>query len=390
MKTITLQANKQKPIIFGHPWVFPKAIAAQDRGLQCGDVVAVFAADGRRVGSGVYNPNSLYRVRMLAYTKEDLAELSLEEIVSARLRAAKSLRHQLGLPNATTNAFRLFNSEGDGLSGLTIDIYNTIAVVASSAYWTQANRELIENCLQKIYPVETILWFGQKKSLQQDGWQDVNNTVIQQQVSVKSHGIQFAIDFSETQKTGLYLDQQDNHRRIAELTRDKKVLDLYCYTGGFALHAAKAGAAKVTAIDSSPAAIAAAQKNAQANGLEQQIEFIAADAREMLSTAKDYDLVILDPPKIIPSRRHIKQGEQYYRFLHNELFKVLRQDTLVFSCNCSAAMEKERFAQLINQASHHQQRELRFLGAFGPALDHPLLEHFPEGNYLHAILIAIS
>ncbi len=387
MKRVVLHAKKQKPIILGHPWVFPKAIDQLDTSVQCGELVAVFDAGGQRVGSGVFNPNSLYRVRMLAYADKD-ESVSLEAMIEERLQAAIKLRQQLGLPRSDTNAFRLFNSEGDGLSGLTIDIYDDVAVVASSAYWTQANRELIETSLRKLYPLQNILWFGQTKSLQQDGWQEKDPAPVNQEVTVKLNGITMKIDFSDTQKTGLYLDQQDNQQRIAALAKDKKILDLYCYTGGFALNAAKAGATKITAVDSSPSAIQQAEANAKANNFN-NIEFIQADARELLKTAGDYDMVIIDPPKVIPSRRHVHQGEQYYRFVHNELFKVMQPGTLLLTCNCSAALTKERFSQLIDQASKQNRRELRMLGNFGPSLDHPMLEHFPEGNYLHALLVAV-
>jgi len=388
MISLTLNAAKVKPILFGHPWVFPKAISNYSATPDSGELVQVLSPEGECIGYGVFNAASLYRVRMLSYAAEDIAP-ELSAIVSYRLRQAWDLRARLNLPNEFTTAFRWCNSEGDGLSGLTIDVFHDVAVVSSSAYWVEQHRALIEACLRDIMKPAHILWRSQGKPLQQDGWTDVDEDPLHEITqTVLENGIQFSVDFRHTQKTGLFLDQRDNHRRIAELSRGKRVLDLYCYTGGFALHAAKAGAAMVTAVDSSAPAIEQAQANAAQNGLT-NVNFIHDDAKEYLARAGDYDIIILDPPKLAPSRAHIQKASSMYRFLHREIFHYLKPNALLFTCSCSSAMTLPLFLQLINYSAQSSQRHCRILGTFGASGDHTMLPGFSEGNYLQGVLLTV-
>ncbi len=385
---IYLHQAKQGPIRRGHPWVFPKAILKHTGTLVTGELVDVFGAAGEALGVGVYNEHSLYRVRMLAYAFEDIKEFSIVNIIAHRLRQALLLRNNLNLPNALTSAYRLFNSEGDGLSGLTIDRFNNTCVVASSAYWVQANKKIIKAAIQKEMSLEHILWLPQTKPLAQDGWKQTDIETNTQCETVLEEGIIYQVDFSTTQKTGLFLDQRENHQRITPFARGKRVLDLYTYTGGFALHAAKAGASVVTAVDSSAQAIALAKQNAHLNELD-FIDFVEADARDYLAKAAEYDLIILDPPKLVPSLRHVQQAKNYYRFLHRELFKEMRSGTLLMTCNCSSALSAQEFTELASSQALAVGKMVRILGVFGPASCHPTLAAFPEGHYLTAVLLAV-
>lgn len=384
---VIIHQAKQTPVLRGHPWIYPKAIVKTKGNLRTGELVDVFAEDGEHLAIGVYNEHSLYRVRILFRSWEPQACQHFEDIIAYRLDQAFLLRKSLNLPNVQTNAYRLFNSEADGLSGLTIDCFNDYYVVSSSAYWVEQQRQLIYQCLDS--RIEgTILWFPQTKSLTQDGWQITKEETHSAITQISEQGVQFEINFSAVQKTGLFIDQRDNHQRIAALAQDKKVLDLYTYTGGFALHAAKAGAVSVTAVDSSSPAIAQAQRNAQLNGLE-TIDFIAADARNYLAVAGDYDIVILDPPKLVPSKRDLNRAKNYYRFLHRELFKTMKKGALLMTCNCSAAMSAAEFTELVSMQALMVERQVRIIGIYGPAACHPLLASFPEGNYLTAVLLSI-
>ena len=184
------------------------------------------------------------------------------------------------------------------------------------------------------------------------------------------------------------LDQRDNHLRIAKLASGKRVLDLYTYTGGFALHAAKAGASQVTAVDSSSSAILSAKKNAELNQLT-TIEWIEGDARDYLALAEHHDIIIVDPPKLAPSQQHLQRTKNYYRFLHRELFKVMRSGSLLMTCNCSSALTSSEFSELVFAQASAVGKTARVLGVFGPALCHPTLPAFPEGHYLTALLISL-
>ncbi|QRN03636.1 methyltransferase domain-containing protein [Legionella sp. MW5194] len=386
--SVVLEQSKQSSILRGHPWIFPKAIAKTTGHLQTGELVSILNAEGALVGTGVYNEHSLYRVRVLALAFEKIDCSSFAGIVKHRLRQALTLRQALNLPNETTNAYRLFNSEADGLSGLTIDCFNTCCAVSSSAYWVEAQRPEIIACLQEIIPCDEVIWLSQSKPLSQDGWEAEAEAINPRVTEIVEGGVRFQIDFSTAQKTGLFIDQRENHQRIAALAKGKKVLDLYSYTGGFALHAAKAGALKVTAVDSSKPAIEQAIRNAQLNGVN-QVEWVAADARDYLAQAGDYDLIILDPPKLVPSRRDLNRAKNYYRFLHREVFKAMVPGSLLMTCNCSSALSAQEFAALAAGQAAMVGKQVRLVGIFGPASCHPTLPSFPEGNYLTAVLLAV-
>jgi 23S rRNA (cytosine1962-C5)-methyltransferase len=386
--TVYLQKAKQGAVRRGHPWIFPKAIARQAGNVVTGELVDVVDADGERLGVGVYNEHSLYRVRMLAYAFESVDMESIAALVTHRLKQALQLRQSINLPNTETTAYRLFNSEGDGLSGLTIDTFNKVCVVSSTAFWVQAHKDMISQTLRDLMSIEHIIWSAQAKSLKQDGWQQVSDDEVSGTEDVLEAGVLYHVDFSNKQKTGLFLDQRENHQRIAALAEGKRVLDLYTYTGGFALHAAKAGAVAVTAVDSSSQAITLAKQNAHLNHLE-SIEFIEADARDYLVKAGDYDLVVLDPPKLVPSQRHLQQAKNYYRFLHREVFKYMKAGSLLMTCNCSSALSTQEFTELVSAQAMAAGKIVRIIGVFGPASCHPTLASFPEGNYLTAVLLAV-
>lgn len=379
---IDLHPDKHTTVLKGHPWLFPKAIAKQ-KNCQTGELVEIYDAQGQWLAVGMYNEHSLYRVRLIS---RDNA--TLDEIIRRRLAQAYQLRCALNLPNKQTNAYRLFNSEADGLSGLTIDRFETICVVASSAYWVEKNRHRLTEALQQLLPQDEIIWLSQPKPLAQDGWQGDMLVSAPQQKQILENGLCYEVDFSQTQKTGLFLDQRDNHQRIAAIAKDKRVLDLYTYTGGFALHAAKAGAVSVTAIDSSQHAIELAQRNAALNQIT-SIEFIADDARNYLSKAGDYDLIILDPPKLVPSKKHIERAKNYYRYLHRETIKAMQPGALLLTCNCSSALSTQQFTELVGAQAQAVGKTAKILGVYGPALCHPTLPAFPEGNYLTAVLLGI-
>lgn len=388
---VYLYETKQTSLKQGHPWIFPKAIRHTSGQLVTGELVEVLGEDKTLFAVGVYNEYSLYRVRILAWAWEAFVDQPLAAIVEQRLQQALAIRQSLNLPNQLTTAYRLFNSEADGLSGLTIDRFNQNLVVSSSAYWVEANKTLIQSILQMLLPTDQILWFSQTKPLKQDGWQEDGQQEFQPIVEsavVLEAGILFQVDFAQAQKTGLFLDQRENHQRIAQLATGKKMLDLYCYTGGFALHAAKAQATYVCAVDSSAPAIEQARNNAKLNELN-NIDFIKADARSYLSQAYGYDLIVLDPPKLVPSQQHLERAKNYYRFLHRELFKVMRPTSLLLTCNCSSALSTTAFANLVANQAIAVGKQLRILGVFGPASCHPTLASFPEGQYLTALLVVV-
>lgn len=389
---IRLDSEKALSFYQGHPWLYPKAMQIPKNEPQAGSLVAI-SDDTGVVAYGIYNPHSLYRVRVLLRVnpEDKSAAPNLEIILAQRLKEAMLLRQSLNLPNPKTNAFRLCNSEADGLSGLTIDAFDGHLVVSSSALWVETNRPLITRLITELYQPHSLVWRSQHKPLKQDGYladEQTNMADGGARVIVYEETVAFEVDTASGQKTGLFLDQRDNHALIASLANGRRVLDLYSYSGGFALHAAKAGASEVVAVDSSAQAIELARKNAEHNALT-NIQWIQGDAREYLGMAKDFDIVILDPPKLVPSKRHVEQAKNYYRFLHREVLKVMPRGSLLLSCNCSSAISRDAFSSLVAQQAAHVGRELRLLQVRGPASCHPVIPGFPEGQYLSAVLFAV-
>jgi 23S rRNA (cytosine1962-C5)-methyltransferase len=386
---IILNAQKQQKIIQGHPWVFPQAIQKIIGKPDAGDWVEVFDHQENLIGGGFFNPHSLYRVRMLANQIEIKHFKEVKSILTHRLERAISLRTTLGFPNERSNCYRLCNSEADGLSGLVIDVLNDKIVVSSSAFWVESKRQLILQIIKERFPESQALWFGQPKPLKQDGFEHPHrDDATNIRTIAKEEGVLFEIGFENVQKTGIFIDQRENHHRLAQLCKDKKVLDLYTYHGGFALHAARHGAQMVTAIDSSAAAIEHAKHNAALNQVA-QITWIVDDAKNHLEKAGDYDVVILDPPKLVPSKRHLNAAKNLYRFLHRQVFKHLRSGSILMTCNCSSALSTQDFLHLVTQQALAEGKMIQILGVYGPAICHPVLPVFPEGNYLTAILLTV-
>ncbi len=384
---VYLQPAKQGLVCNGHPWVFPKAIKLTKGRLVTGELVQVFTQNNTLIGVGMFNEHSLYRVRMLATAAEFEQFPDGLAIITNRFKQAKLVRDNLALSNTCSNAFRLFNSEADGLSGFTMDYFDGVLVVASSAYWVERHKTTIKEAIESVFKPKRILWLAQAKPLKQDGWTDIQLENNDCSVVISEEGVAYEINFNNTQKTGLFLDQRENHHYLSKFVKNKSVLDLYTYMGGFALHAAKAGARKVTAVDSSDTAINQAKKNAILNKVE--IEFITADARDYLHQAKNYDVVILDPPKLIPSQKHLQQAKNYYRYLHRELFKVMRSGSLLMTCNCSSAISAVEFSKLVQSQALAVNKQVRQIASLGPACCHPTLPMFPEGNYLTAALFVL-
>ncbi len=384
---VILHPGKDVTVKGGHPWIYPKAIAKIKGTPHNGELISVLDANHNLLALGAYNENSLYRVRVLLQAFEKVNH-DLKSIIEHRLKQANTLRTLLNLPNDTTNAYRLFNSEADGLSGLTVDCFNQHLVISSSAYWVEANRAIIQELIHELNPEKKQIWISQHKLLAKEGFHGELGMGSQEQTVVKEAGVQLNVQFENAQKTGLFLDQRENHQRLAALAKGKTVLDLYTYSGGFALHAALGGAKAVTAVDSSAQAIEQAKSNQTLNQLN-TIHFVQADARDYLAKAGDFDIVILDPPKLVPSRAHLAKAKNYYRFLHREVFKAMKPGSLLITCNCSSALSANAFTDLVETQAREVACTTRILGVYGPSSCHPTLAAFPEGHYLTAVFMAI-
>lgn len=407
---VTLMGGKARLFKNGNPLVFGGAVKyVEPKHVEAGAVVDVVDGSDKLVGWGVYNPHSMYRVRLLASDEPSLLEhRDLGRLLSHRIAAASMVRTAAGLPSAETTAYRLVNGEGDRLSGLMVDIFDGTAVVVSSALWLERNRETISEALLALPAVSHVEWRRSEARLKKDGWEEVSAKDEGGEAAagapepepeggggalrVLENGLRYHVDI-RGQKSGFYCDQRDNRRQLAELCAGRSVLDLFCYSGGFSLCAAAAGAARCLGIDSSAAAVDLASRNAALNGLESVCEFMRADVMVHLkeaSLAGAYDVVICDPPKLAPTVKDLPRATNRYRKLNGLAMRAVRPGGLLLSCTCSGAMTQSgTFDQVLQAAALAEGRTLTLLRRSNAACDHTTHPAYPEGQYLTAVLAVV-
>lgn len=385
------------------------------------------------IGYGVYNPHSMYRVRILCHATqhpvlakeskrkqkqrvEDHDNEILNSILERKMSDAMNLRLAMNLPSESTDTYRLVNGEGDGCSGLAIDIIGgSTAIVMSSAAWCEVHKVAIVEVLDGLlndHPSYTgvdieIIWRNTPSRLKQDGYElssesegseEDDTAVIATESSVKY----LTYPYSNGQKTGFYCDQRDNRLMVAEYCRDKRVLDLCCYNGGFALNAMMQGAAHCVGVDSSQDAIDAATANAMENDLDQaKISFVREDIavymKNAMSQEEEFDVVVLDPPKLAPNLSTLDKASRKYHALNRDAMNLINRDKggLLLTCTCSAAMTQkdggQYFLNMVNGAGHSAKRRVTLLRVNGAAPCHTQSPaSFPAGAYLTAALFHVG
>ena len=394
---MTLVSGKARLFKSGNPLVFSGAVKRVEPGsLRAGDIVDVVDGADKLLGWGVYNPHSMYRVRLLASDEPALLEhRNMGELVAHRVRSAAAVRSAAGLPSEETTAYRLINGEGDRLSGLMVDVFDGVAVVVSSALWLERYRDEVSAAISSLPTVNRLEWRRSEARLKKDGWDPSEGgaqaeAAAEAAVCVKENGLRYHVDVFG-QKSGFYCDQRENRKALAELCRGRAVLDLFCYSGGFSLGAARAGAASCVGVDSSGAAVALATRNAELNGLAATCRFTKADVMAFLQEAPPLsDVVICDPPKYAPTVKDLTRAERKYRKLNSLAMRAVRPGGLLLSCTCSGAMTQSGgFERMLQDAALAEGRSLTLLRRSGAASDHTLHPAYPEGHYLTAVLAVV-
>ena len=389
------------------------------------------------IGYGVYNPHSMYRVRLLLHEtihpilakeirsmRKDLRmghddsvnqDTILQTILEKKMSDAIQLRVAMNLPSVTTDTYRLINGEGDGLSGLAVDVFGgKVAVIMSSAAWCEIHKDVILSCLDtslKRHPSYKdknidVVWKNTPSRLVQDGFEveHVDNANEDVSVVATESSIKYlTYPFSDGQKTGFYCDQRDNRQMIAKYCENKRVLDLCCYSGGFCLNAIIHGkAASALGVDSSEDAVNAATVNAKLNGLEMssisfQRDDIATFMKNAIESNDEYDVVILDPPKLAPSISTLTKASRKYHSLNRDAMNLINKSRggLLLTCTCSAAMSQQSggqfFLNTVNSAALSAKRQATLLNVNGAAPCHTQSPaSFPAGNYLTCALFFIG
>ena len=413
---VVLKGGKARLFKEGQPLVYSGAVdRVEGRAPRAGDLVVV--ADGNRtpVGWGMFNPDSQYRVRILQNAREferqpDLV-LDLERLLRARFASAVRARRALGFPNAETDAFRLLNSEGDRVSGLVVDVLAGHLVVQPSAAWAERHRGVVERALREAVGDAaggeaggggggpSLSWRPSRPAYQKEGVRlprpadpAADPAAGGPELSViRERGVKSWVDLAGGQKTGCYLDQRDNRAAVRGLAAGLDVLDLCCYSGGFAVSAALGGAASVVGVDSSAAAVALARRNAELNGVADRCAFVEADISEYmrasLAAGETFGLIVLDPPKLAPNPKVLEKAARKYKKLNKMALRLLRPGGLLLTCTCSGAMTQSgTFPTVLRKAAVEASRELRVLRTSGAGPDHAVDIFYPESEYLTAVL----
>ncbi len=388
MATVHLNPGREERLAGGHLWIYEGEIRAIDGRVDPGDVVDVRAADRSFIGRGYVNPRSTIAVRLLTRQRETIDEAFFRR----RLEDAMGLRRRMV---GAATAYRVVYSEGDGLPGLIVDRYGDVLVVQTLTLGMVRQEGLIVRRLQEMLQPTAIYARNDAPVRRREGLPLEARFVAGEAPfvqDIEEHGLRFQVDVAAGQKTGFFLDQRENRAAVAAYARGD-VLDVFCYTGGFAMHAARAGA-RVTGIDISPEAVAAASTHARLNGVESRCTFQTANAfdalRAMARQAPRFDLVVLDPPAFAPSRSDVSKAAAGYKEINLRAIKVLRPGGILVSCSCSYHINEGLLIDIVAQAAHDARRRLRLLEARTQARDHPVHPGMPETRYLKCLILEVS
>jgi 23S rRNA (cytosine1962-C5)-methyltransferase len=389
-----------------HPLIFRRMLEEEAAAARPGDLVQVVDRGGQPFGFGLYNPRSEIVVRMLSYGDQPPDEAFWHQ----RLARAVALRCETLALDAVADAYRIVHSEADGLSGLVVDRFQdtlSAEIYSLGIYQRSAAllKRLAELCGTRHWTLSVdASVHGLEGFLAEPAYSDG----CPRQVTISEFGTKFRVNFAEGHKTGFFCDQRDNRRQAAQYCRGRTVLDLCCYTGGFAVQAKYLGeAAEVTAVDLDEKAIDLARENAQLN--RAKVHFVHADAfaymRDMLKGGRAYDVVILDPPKLIRSRRELGEGTKKHFDLNRLAMQLVRPGGLLVSCSCSGLLGEAEFTRLLVSASRQAAapgaggeslraapsgRRMQILARTGASADHPIAANCPETEYLHAVWMRIE
>ncbi|MHC4548044.1 MAG: class I SAM-dependent rRNA methyltransferase [Planctomycetota bacterium] len=394
MGTVVVRSGHAKPLWRGHPWVFKESIARIDGDPAAGDLVRVTDEMGRLLGRGFLNPRSKIAVRILAREEQGEADAGL---FRRRIERALALRREtLGLPRIT-DAYRLVHSEGDLLPGLVVDHFAGHLVVQFSTLGMHLRREAVLDALEEAVRPASIHERPDRRACAQEGIEPRGGLLRGRAPAapplVREHGVCFRVGLGAGQKTGFFTDQRDNRRLVASFARERTVLDLHTYSGGFGLAAAASGASKVLGLDTSGPALALAAENAMLNR-GPQVRLERADARDALNRlhrrGRAFDIVVSDPPAFAPTRGAVEGALRAYRDLHLRALRVVRPGGLLAVSCCSGAVAAADFEQTLRDAAHDVGRRVQVLQRGGQAADHPVLATCPEGRYLEFILACVT
>lgn len=390
---LVLKSKKDQSLVRRHPWVFSGAIKSIEGQPEDGDIVAVHANKGRFLGRGMYSTAGSIAVRVLVFEDQPIDSEYFEE----RIKEAWNLRKTLGLAGSTdTQIFRLLHAEGDGIPGCIVDVYGSTAVLQAHAIGIHQMKETIaqaivdssDGLVDKVYDKSS-------ETLPRDYASSFSNDYIIGEGDgkgvFKEYGIDFNINWATGQKTGFFIDQRENRAYLGSISKDKKILNTFCYTGGFSIYSLQAGASMVHSLDSSQKAMDLVDENVKLNGFdEKNHKSIKADAVDYLKDLdEEYDIIVLDPPAFAKGMHSRHNAIQGYKRLNGHAIRQIRPGGLLMTYSCSQVITPQIFRSTILSAAINENRKVRIVAQLHQPGDHPVNIFHPEGEYLKGLVLEV-
>ena len=403
MITVYLKPHKEESLLRFHPWVFSGAIRSIQLDAdyphtqpQEGEVVQVLNSNGKTLGVGHYQIGSI-AVRILAFGVGELPADFWQE----RIRAAYQVRCSLGLVSDNNNSYRLVHGEGDFLPGLIVDVYADTAVIQAHSIGMHCHRQEIAEAIAQIVPQVDKVYYKSDDTLPHKApiqGERVGYLIGAEKADfngdfwAKENGLDFRIDWLRGQKTGFFIDQRDNRSLLEHYAKDKEVLNMFCYTGGFSVYALRGGAKLVHSVDVSQKAIDLVRSNVDHNfGADAPHEAFAEEAFEFMAKNQNkYDLIILDPPAFAKHRDAVKNALRGYQRLNAKGIQAIRPGGILFTFSCSQAIDKDMFRLAVFSAAAQVGRKVRILHQLHQPADHPINIYHPEGEYLKGLVLQVE
>lgn len=387
MRKVVLKPDREQSLLRRHPWIFSGSIASFPP-CEKGEVLPVFSSKGDFLATAYFHPENSLSGRVLSFV-----DLPIKEILTNALQRSLKLRSTLFDP-IITNSYRLINGEGDGLPGLIVDCYADILVLQVHTYGMERLKKEIVDLLIALLSPRTIIEKSVSPARRQEGLEDAQGVLFGEdiaEIQVLENGLRFAVDCQGGQKTGFFLDQRDMRSLVRSLSKDKRVLNCFSYTGGFSISALAGGARSAVSVDVSAPALKIAEKNTLLNGFSHKLHTVLkADVFAYLQEDPlNYDLVILDPPAFAKKREDVPQASNGYREINRRVLEKLPSGSFLLTCSCSHFIDRQKFEAILFQASMETGRSIEILSRHRQALDHPESIYHPEGNYLKSLLLYV-
>jgi len=396
MKAVYLKPGREKSVLRHHPWIFSGSVREVIGDPAMGETVEIFDANNKWLARAAYSPFSSIRARIWTF---DEAESITKKFILDKLNNAIAHRNFLEIINSETNVARLVHAESDGLPGLIVDKYDQYLVVqilsAGAEYW----RDAIVEALIQVTGVNNILERSDVEVRKLEGMTErvgvLAGNIPTSEIQIVENGLRFYVDLSRGQKTGFFIDQRANRKRLQDLVKNKEILNCFSYTGAFTAYALAAGASHVTSIESSEEANLLAARNLSLNNFSDesvsiQTSDVFSELRTMRDKALSYDVVILDPPKFAPTAAQVRAAARGYKDINLYGFKLLRHGGILVTFSCSGGVTSELFQKIVADAALDAGVDAKIIDYLSQGADHPVALNFPEGAYLKGLICRVD